>query len=92
METKYESPVAVPPGNTLYEILKERGMKQTQLARAMKRPIKLINEIIKSKARMTAETALGFEEVLGIEAQFWLNLQSAFELDMARGKKLLYSL
>lgn len=89
---KYKSPVAVPPGNTLYEVLKDKSMRQVDLARSMKRPIKLINEIVRGKAAITPETAIGLEEVLGIDAQFWLNLQSAFELDMARGKKLLYSL
>lgn len=77
----------IPPGETLKEILKERGLKQSVFARSIKRPIKLINEIIKGKASITPETAIQFEEALGVDADFWLNLQKNHDLEIARRVK-----
>ncbi|MCK4412781.1 MAG: helix-turn-helix domain-containing protein [Candidatus Eisenbacteria sp.] len=60
-----------PPGETLREILAERGMTQADLAERTGRPKKTINEIIKGKTAITTETALQFEMVLGVPANFW---------------------
>ena len=56
---------AVPPGSTLEELLVDRGMTQTELARRMGRPLKTINEIIQAKAAITPETSIQLERVLG---------------------------
>ena len=47
---------AVPPGEILHEMLCERGMSQSELARRMGRPAKTINEIINAKAALTPGT------------------------------------
>src|SRR6266571_2576782 len=75
---------AIPPGDVLLEVLEERGMTQTDLARRMARPLKTINEIIKGKTAITAETALQLERTLGISARFWNNLESNYREAMAR--------
>jgi len=66
---------AFPPGDTLAEVLKSRGMHQSDLAARAGLTTKAINEIVKAKARLTPTTALQLERVLGIPASFWNNLQ-----------------
>ena len=68
---RYEPDVVSPPGETLEEMLEERHMTQKELAQRMGRPLKTINEIIKGKAAITADTALQLERVLGVSASFW---------------------
>ena len=60
-----------PPGETLLEVLAERGITQAELAERTGRPRKTINEIVKGKSAITPETALQLERVLGISAAFW---------------------
>ena len=81
---EYIPAVAIPPGETLAEALEERGMTQAELAKRIGRPIKTINEIIKGKAAITAETALQLEQAFGIPARFWNNLESSFRDIIAR--------
>src|SRR6266513_905104 len=75
---------SVAPGEILEEALEDRGMTQAELARRMDRPIKTINEIVKAKAGITAETALQLELVLDIPASFWLNLERLYAEGLAR--------
>lgn len=75
---------AVVPGEILLEALQDRGMTQAELAQRMARPPKTINEIIKGKAAITAETAIQLEQTLGISARFWTNLEATFREAMAR--------
>jgi len=76
--------VAIPPGATLAEEIETRGMSQAELARRMGRPIQAVNEIIRGKKAITAETALGLEDVLGTPAHFWLRLEADHQLNVAR--------
>ena len=64
----------------LEEFLKPLAMTQTALADRIGVPINRVNEIIKGKRGVTVDTALRLERLLGIDAQFWLNLQLAWEL------------
>jgi HTH-type transcriptional regulator / antitoxin HigA len=84
LTTRLESDLAIHPGELLAEELEVRGMTQRSLADAIGRPPQAVNEIIKGKKRITAETAVQLERVLEIPAQFWLNLQSRYELVLAR--------
>lgn len=70
---------AVPPGETLRETLRSLGMTQAELAKRTGRPKKTINEIVKGKAAITADTALQLERVLGIPASFWNNLERNYQ-------------
>ena len=76
--------VAVPPGETLTEELEARKMSQSELARRMRRPVQAVNEIIRGKKAITAQTALDLEAVLGVDAAFWLRLEAAYQLNAAR--------
>lgn len=73
-----------PPGETLAELLMEKGMSQKELAERCGRPEKTINEIIKAKAAITSETALQFERVLGTPAEFWNIRESHYREFIAR--------
>jgi addiction module HigA family antidote len=72
------------PGDTIQETLDELGMSQQELAERMGRHKKTINEIIKGKAPITAETAIQLERVLGIPASFWLERERLFREELQR--------
>ena len=76
--------LAIPPGELLEEELEARGISQRDLARQTGRPPQAIDEIIRGKKRITPETALDLERVLGTPASFWLNLESSYQLAQAR--------
>ena len=73
--SNFQPNYATAPGNTLKETLKTIGMTQVELAERMGRPKKTVNEIIKGKTSITAETAIQLERVLGIPASFWSSLE-----------------
>lgn len=87
MDEVGQSDYAVPPGFTLAETLEALGMSQKELSIRMGMSQKTINEIIQGKASITPETAVALETVLGVEAVFWLNLESNFRADLARIKR-----
>ena len=76
--------VRTPPGEHLADTLRELGMSQSELARRMGRPQPAINEIVRGAKSITAETALQIEDVTGVPAEVWLNLETAYRLTMAR--------
>ncbi len=81
---QYSPDYAVPPGETLHEVLEKLGMSQAELAERIGRPKKTVNEIIKGKAAITPETALQLERAFRIPASFWNNLQRNYEAVVAR--------
>lgn len=76
-----------PPGQFLREELETRGWTQADLAEFMGRPLRSINEIINGKKGITAETAIGLGTVFGTSAEYWINLESAYRLHIARGRR-----
>jgi addiction module HigA family antidote len=85
---EYTPDVVSPPGETLQELLDERGMSQAELAERMGRPKKTINEIIKGKTAITPETALQLERVLGVPAGFWTNMEKHYREHLARQEEM----
>jgi len=75
-----------PPGEILRDELDARGWTQDVLADILDRPVAVISRIITGKTRITPETAHGLGDALGTGAQFWLNLESAYQLFLARQK------
>ena len=80
----YRPDRALHPGRLLREELEARALSQREFAERMQRPPQVINQIIREKKSITPETALGIEKVLGIDAQFWVNLQGIYDLVVAR--------
>ena len=66
------------PGETLSDVLEERGMSQVELARRMGRPSKTVSEIVRGKAAITSDIAQQLERVLGIPARFWNNRERQY--------------
>lgn len=79
-----DSDLAIHPGVTLAEELEAREMTQKALAEATARPAQVVNEIVNGQKAITAETALQLEHVLDIPARFWMNLQTDYDLTVAR--------
>lgn len=86
MTTDYaiSSDAAIPPGLYLADVLAELGMSQADLARRMGRPPQAINEIVSGRKALTADTAIELEQVLGVPAHIWNNLESGYRLALAR--------
>lgn len=69
------------PGEMLLkEFLEPLGITQTELAQRLGVSYPRVNELIHGKRGVTPDTALRLERLLGMEAQFWLNLQLAWDL------------
>ena len=86
-EPRTYTDMPIPPGEVLEEELEARGMTQRELAARLGRPAQTINEIIRAKKSITPETALGLAAVLGIDAQYWINLESEYRMTLARKRE-----
>lgn len=84
--TEFKPDYAIPPGDTLSDVLESKGMTQQELSIRTGMATKTINEIVKGKAPISADTALKLESVFGVNASFWLNLEMHYQEDMARIK------
>lgn len=74
----------VHPGEVLMEdFIEGFGITQHKLAVSIGVPPRRINEIVHGKRAITADTALRLGRYFGIEPQFWLNLQSRYDLGLA---------
>ncbi len=62
------------------------GITQNNLAVSIGVPPRCINEIVHGKRAVTADTALRLGKYFGTSAQFWLNLQTHYDLDMAEDR------
>ena len=69
-----------PPGEFIKEELEAREWTQADLAEILGRPPRLVSEIINGKRAISPETAQGLGEAFGTGAQFWMNLESAYQL------------
>ena len=75
----------VTPGEMLKEeFLAEYGLSQNQLAKAIGISPNRIAEIVNNRRRITADTALRLSLYFGNSPEFWMNLQSHYDLKMAR--------
>ena len=75
----------VTPGEILKEeFLAEYGMSQSQLAKAIGISPNRITEIINNRRRITADTALRLSLYFGNTPEFWINLQTHYDLKLAR--------
>lgn len=82
----------VHPGRVLRrEFLEPMGVTPYRLARAIGVPLNRVTAILAGKRSITADTALRLGWAFGVDAQFWVNLQTYHDMDMARatlGKRL----
>lgn len=73
----------IHPGEILIEeFLKPMGLSQYRLAKDISVPPRRINEIVHGKRSISADTALRLGRFFGMSPQFWLNLQTRFDLEV----------
>lgn len=77
---------AIHPGEHLAEELKALNMSAAELARRLDVPTNRITQILNGTRSITGDTALRLGHFFGTNAQFWLNLQSLYDLRAAQGK------
>ena len=77
---------AIHPGEHLAEELKELGMSAAELARQLEVPTNRVTEILNGRRAITGDTALRLAHFFGTTPEFWLNLQTLFELRIAEKK------
>lgn len=70
----------IHPGEFLREILEELGISQAEFARTIGISPMRVSHVIKSTRPVTAELALLFGQAFGQSPEYWLNLQSAYDL------------
>ena len=82
----------IHPGEILSDELQEIGLSAKGLADLIEVSPNRLYQLISGNRNMTADTALRLSQYFGTSADFWMNLQSAYELDLARqqsGKAIL---
>jgi len=77
---------AIHPGEHLAEELKALDMSAAELARQLDVPTNRITQILNKTRAITGDTALRLAHFFGTSAEFWLNLQSLYELRLAQNK------
>lgn len=79
MITESRTIFAIPPGETIKEQLEARRMTQKEFALRMDMSEKHISQLINGEVRLTPNTAIRLESVIGLSASFWLNLEAYYE-------------
>ena len=74
----------IHPGEILGDELEEIGLTAKKLADVIQVPPNRLYQLLSGKRSMTADTALRLSQYFGMSADFWMNLQSSYELDLAR--------
>src|ERR1039457_5506061 len=79
----------IHPGETIKEdVLKPLNLSANQLAKALGVDAARLNDIVRGRRGITADTALRLSRYLGTTAEFWMGLQLEYELRVARQTKL----
>ncbi len=87
MSTKDNFLEPITPGEILREdFMEPMGISMNKLSRDIAVPPNRISEIVNGKRSISADTALRLERYFGVEAQFWLNLQSEYDLRVMKRK------
>jgi len=84
---RFEPDYAVHPGETLKELLDEKGISPREFAVRVGKPEKTISQILHGKSAVTPEMAVQFENVLHLPASFWMKKQASYDEYRARKKQ-----
>ena len=76
----------IHPGEHLAEFIEEYDISQYRIAKDIHVPPRRINEIVKGQRGITADTAIRLGRYFGTSPQFWTNLQSNYEIEIAAAK------
>lgn len=93
LKNRFVSAVPISPGDVLQrEFLEAHSISQRSLARAIGVPVMRISEIVRGKRGVSADTAMRLARYFGTTPEFWLNLQSGWELSRVKqAKAVVYS-
>ena len=78
------TPIAFHPGELLLEEIEERGLKKTDFAKSIGLLPGNLSELFKGKRHINARIAVKIEAALGISAEYWIGLQTTYDLIIAR--------
>lgn len=84
IQNEYRPTSVSPPGDTVADLIEERGIKQVELAARMGVTPKFVNELIAGKASISPTTALALERTLDLPADFWLTRDARYQESQAR--------
>ena len=79
-----KSPIAFHPGEFLLEEVEERSLKKADFAKSIGLLPGNLSELFAGKRNINARIAVKLEMALGISAEYWIGLQSAYDLHIAR--------
>jgi addiction module HigA family antidote len=82
--TVLRTPVAFHPGEFLLEEVEERGLKKTEFAKNLGLLPGNLSELFKGKRHINARMAVRLEKILNISAEYWIGLQTTYDLNIAR--------
>ena len=85
MASKNKTMPPIHPGETLREdFLKPLGLTANRLALELLVPVTRVNDIVRAKRAITADTALRLARYFGTTPQFWMNLQANYDLEVTQ--------
>ncbi len=77
----------IHPGEVLlYDFMEPLGISQYRVAKEISVPARRINQIVHGERAISADTALRLSRYFGLTDQYWLNLQSLYDLQLAKEK------
>ncbi len=92
MNKKYANAITLKdkfhPGEFIKDELEAREMKQKELAEKMGIAKNILSELIHGKRNLTPDLSLKLEAALGINAEFWMNLQVGYDIQLIRNSRL----
>ena len=75
----YQPAQVTPPGETISDLLEERNMTQTELARLVGEPASNVAAIVGGKQAITPQIALQLDRVFGVSRTYWLNHEAHYQ-------------
>lgn len=84
IENQFKPGYAIPPMETLKELLEDRELALQQVAESADLPIGKLKAVMEGETAITEPIANGLEKALGIPANFWLNLEKNYQETLKR--------
>ena len=79
-----DAAIIIHPGETIADVLSERGITQAELAKRTGIPAACIDDILAGRSSISNQVALALERTLGVPRSFWLNLQANYDAAIIR--------
>lgn len=86
----YFKDLAIPPGETILEIMEDRGITKQSVANSLNVSLTELNEIFSGNAKLTHDIVLKLEETFGTSTSFWDNLERNCRTDLEKCKRCEY--